>query len=317
MGRSLGRFSLLLFSLFTFFPLSLQAVSLSSKAQKSEMTWDGLKRTYVLYRPANLDPKVRHPLLLCLHGGTGTGAGMQKLTFDRFNELADRDGWLVAYPDGIGKNWNDGRKIDDEAHGKNLDDVGFLSSLIDLCVQKEGADPKRVYVTGISNGAMMTCRLACELSDKIAAGAPVAGSMPANLPATCSPKHPVSMLFINGDKDPLVPFEGGYVHFFRRKRGEVIAPSQAAADWAALDGCKDAPVTTSLPVKDPQDPTRVDRIAYPLSPNGSEVFQFVIHGGGHTWPGGWRYAGEWAVGKVSRQLDACDLIWDFFKRHSR
>ncbi len=281
------------------------------------MAWDGLKRTYVLYRPATLDPKLRHPLLLCLHGGTGTGSGMQKLTFDRFNELADRDGWLVAYPDGIGKNWNDGRKIDDEAHGKDLDDVGFLSALIDLMVQKEGVDPKRVYVTGISNGAMMTCRLVCELSDKIAAGAPVAGSMPKNLPAVCSPKFPVSMLFINGDKDPLVPFEGGFVHFFRRKRGEIIAPARAAADWAALDGCKGAPVTTALPVLDPKDPTRVDRIAYPPSANGSEVLFFVVHGGGHTWPGGLRYAGEWMVGKVSRQLDASDLIWDFFKRHSR
>lgn len=293
------------------------AASLSSHSQNSEMTWDGLKRTYTLYRPAHLDPKTQHPLLLCLHGGTGTGSGMQKLTFDRFNELADRDGWLVAYPDGIGKNWNDGRKIDDEAHGKNLDDVGFLSALIDLMVQKEGADPKRVYVTGISNGAMMTCRLACELSNKIAAGAPVAGSMPKNLPAVCSPKFPVPMLFINGDKDPLVPFEGGFVHFFRRKRGEIIAPAQAAADWAALDGCKGAPVTTALPVKDPKDPTRVDRIAYPRSANGSEVLFFVVHGGGHTWPSGMKYAGEWAVGKVSRQLDTCDLLWDFFKRHSR
>lgn len=308
------------FHLFAFLLLTfsvLKAASLSSRSQNFEMIWDGLKRTYTLYRPSTLDLKAKHPLLLCLHGGTGTGSGMQKLTFDRFNQLADRDGWLIAYPDGIGKNWNDGRKIDDEAHGKNLDDVGFLSSLIDLLIQKEGVDPKRVYVTGISNGAMMTCRLACELSDKIAAGAPVAGSMPNNLPALCSPKHPVSMLFVNGDKDPLVPFEGGFVHFFRRKRGEVIPVTQAASDWAALDGCKDAPVTTVLPVKDAKDPTRVDRVAYPASPNGSEVFLFIIHGGGHTWPSGKKYAGEWAVGKVSRQLDACDLIWDFFKRHSR
>lgn len=311
------RLAFYVFSFFVFLPFTLHASGLSSHSQNLSMPWDGLNRTFVLYRPANLDSAVKHPLVLCLHGGTGTGSGMQKLTFDRFNELADRDGWMVVYPDGIGKNWNDGRKIDDEAHGKNLDDVGFLSHLIDLCIQENSADPKRVYVTGISNGAMMTCRLACELSDKIAAGAPVAGSMPTNLPASCAPRHPVSMLFINGDKDPLVPFQGGFVHFFRRKRGEVIAPAQAAADWAALDGCKDAPVTQALSVKDPNDPTRVDRIAYPTSPNGSEVFFFVIHDGGHTWPSGMKYLGEWAVGKVSSQLDACDLIWDFFKRHTR
>lgn len=281
------------------------------------MTWAGLKRAYTYYQPSTLKTGVKVPLILVLHGGSGTGAGMQKLTFDRFNQLADRDGALILYPEGIGRNWNDGRPIDDEAHGKDLDDVGFLSSLIDRFISQYGADPKRVYVTGISNGAMMSCRLACELSDKLAAAAPVAGSMPTNLPARCAPKHPVSMLFINGDKDPLVPFNGGSVHFFRHKRGEVIAVRQAVSDWAALDGCKDAPVTQTLPVKDPKDPTRVDRIAYPAAKDGSEVFLFVIHGGGHTWPGGKRYAGEWAVGKVCRQLDATDLIWDFFQRHHR
>jgi polyhydroxybutyrate depolymerase len=125
------------------------------------------------------------------------------------------------------------------------------------------------------------------------------------------------MLFINGDADPLVPFQGGQVHFFGRKRGEVIPVMEAVRIWAQLDGCKGAPVTESLPPKDPKDPTRVDKVTYPVSKNGSEVVAYVIHGGGHTWPNGLRYLGEWAVGKVSHQLDATDVIWEFFKRHSR
>jgi polyhydroxybutyrate depolymerase len=189
--------------------------------------------------------------------------------------------------------------------------------LIDEMVQIENADPKRVYVTGISNGAMMCHRLACELSAKIAAIAPVAGSMPTNLPQKCRPVNPVSVLMINGDKDPLVPFEGGTVHFFNRKRGEVISVADTARHWALMDGCDGNATTVTLPVEDVKDPTRVDRVTYPTAPSGAEVFLFVVHGGGHTWPSGLKYLGEWAVGKVSHQLQATDLIWDFFKRHHR
>jgi polyhydroxybutyrate depolymerase len=293
--------------------------SLTSSTQSGSLQWGGLTRTYLYYRPASSPSfPAKLPLVFVLHGGSGRPQGMERLTFNRFNELADRDGFIVIYPAGVGHNWNDGRNVPESpAFRDNIDDVGFISALIDRFLNDFGGDPHRVYVTGISNGAIFSTRLACELSDKIAAAAPVAGSMPANLPARCSPKFPVSMLFINGDKDPLVPFEGGYVHFFSRKRGEVIPVEKAAGDWALLDGCSGEPVTQALPVKDPGDPTRVDRIAYPVSQNGSEVLLYVVHGGGHTWPGGLRYAGEWIVGRVSRQLDATDLIWDFFKRHSR
>ena len=125
------------------------------------------------------------------------------------------------------------------------------------------------------------------------------------------------MLFINGDKDPLVPFNGGQVHFFNRKRGEIIPVAEAARIWAKLDGCKSEPITEILPVKDSKDPTRVEKISYPSSKDHKDVLLYVIHGGGHTWPNGLRYLGEWAVGKVSHQLDATDVIWEFFKKHAR
>jgi polyhydroxybutyrate depolymerase len=290
---------------------------LSAKPKWGHLQVGGLQRDYIYYIPAKAPVKPL-PLILVLHGGTGKPEGMEKLTFNRFNELADQDPAIIVYPAGIDHNWNDGREdVSSTAFKENIDDVGFISKLIDEMVQIENADPHRVYVTGISNGAIMANRLACELSDKIAAIAPVSGSMPVNLPAVCSPKYPVSVLMINGDKDPLVPFEGGTVHFFNRKRGQIISAPQTAAHWAQMDRCLGNPVTVALPVKDPQDPTRVDRITYPSAKNGAEVFLFVIHGGGHTWPDGLRYLGEWAVGKVSHQLAATDLIWDFFKRHSR
>ncbi len=293
-------------------------VQLSAKTQSGSIAVGGLKRTFLYYIPSYSRDLNLLPLVLVLHGGSGNPESMEKLTFNRFNELADRDGTIVVYPAGIDKNWNDGRNVpESKAFRENIDDVGFISALIDHFVANFKANPQYVYVTGISNGGIFSTRLACELSNKIAAAAPVAGSMPSNLPASCTPKFPVSMLFINGDKDPLVPFNGGQVHFFRRKRGEVIPVSEAARIWAKLDGCKNAPVSEVLPVKDPKDPTRVEKISYLSSKNHKDVSLYVIHGGGHTWPNGLRYAGEWAVGKVSHQLDATDVIWDFFKRHSR
>ncbi len=292
-------------------------VKLSAKPKWGHIQVGQLKRDYIYYIPAKAPVKPL-PLILVLHGGTGKPEGMEKLTYNRFNELADEDNAIIVYPAGIDHNWNDGRNdVSSKAFQENVDDVGFISKLIDEMVNIENADPHRVYVTGISNGAMMCNRLACELSDKIAAIAPVAGSMPANLPDRCQPKFPVSVLMINGDKDPLVPFEGGDVHFFKHKRGQVIPVQDTALHWAVLDGCPNNPTRAPLPVKDLRDLTRVERVVYPPSKSGAEVFLFIVHGGGHTWPGGLPYLGEWAVGKVSRQLDATDLIWDFFKRHER
>jgi polyhydroxybutyrate depolymerase len=318
--RSLTSIVLILFFSFALVSTSFaKDVHLSAKTQSGSFTFGGLKRTFLYYIPANAkDLQRKLPLVLVLHGGSGSPEGMEKLTFNRFNELADRDGCIVVYPAGIDKNWNDGRDVpESKAFKDNIDDVGFISALIDEFIQDHNADAHRVYVTGISNGGIFSTRLACELAGKLAAAAPLSGSMPSNLPGNCSPEDPISMLFINGDADPLVPFKGGQVHFFNRKRGEVIPVMEAVRIWAKLDGCNGAPVTESLPPKDPKDPTRVDKVTYPVSKNGSEVVAYVIHGGGHTWPNGWRYLGEWAVGKVSHQLDATDVIWEFFKRHSR
>jgi polyhydroxybutyrate depolymerase len=243
---------------------------------------------------------------------------MQILTFNRFNELADRDGFIALYPDGVGKVWNDGRKIQGEmAHREKIDDLGFLSALIDQFENQFGADPRRVYVTGISNGAMMSTRLACELSEKIAAAAPVAGSIPQVLMGACHSKFPVSMLFINGDEDPLVPFKGGQVRAFGQDRGEIIPVEEAARFWAQRDGCPPKPKEELLPNQAPEDGTTVKKISYAPGPSGDEVILYVIQGGGHTWPKGWKYAGEWLVGRVSHQLEACDVIWEFFKNHPK
>jgi polyhydroxybutyrate depolymerase len=296
--------------------------NIHGKDSTYSITAGGLKRTYLLHIPRTIDPGRSMPLLIALHGGGGTGQNMVKLTMGGFNELSDKNGFVVVYPDGIDRHWNDGRNNDQtgyQANHEKIDDVGFISALIDNLIKKMKIDPNRVYVTGMSNGAIMSYRLACELSEKIAAIAPVAGNIPQKLLPSCSPANPVSVLAINNASDPLVPFNGGDVTgpFGMRKLGKVLSASESVKFWANHDKCSATPVITIEPDNDPQDGTRIKKVTYIKGENNSEVILYIIEGGGHTWPGGSQYLNEKIIGRTSRDLNADKVIWDFFEKHSR
>jgi len=281
----------------------------------------GLKRTYLLHIPLTYDNTKSMPLLIVLHGGGGTGKNMVKLTMGRFDEISDKRGFVVVYPDGIEKHWNDGRNSEKSSYRinrENVDDVGFIAALIDHLIKGMNIDPKRVYVTGMSNGAIMSYRLGCELSEKIAAIAPVAGSIPQNLLLTCSPSRPISVLAINNVNDPLVPFEGGDVTgpYGLRKLGKVLSVSESVKFWVNHNKCSTAPVITYEPDKDPQDGTRIKKETYRNGKNNTEVVLYIIEGGGHTWPGGYQYLNERIIGKTSRDMNAAEVIWNFFEKQS-
>jgi polyhydroxybutyrate depolymerase len=278
-----------------------------------------LNRTFLIHLPF-LDFRRSMPLLIVLHGGGGNGKSMVKLTNGGFDRLSDKKGFIVVYPDGIDKHWNDGRNEAEtgyETHEENTDDVGFISSLIDELIRKYTADPKRVYVTGMSNGAIMSYRLACELSGKIAAIAPVAGNIPENLIGHCKPSKPVAVLAINGDSDPLVPYNGGEVTgpFGKKKLGKVLSAHESVMFWVKNNGCSSIPLVTDEPDIDPDDGTRVQKQEYINGEKNSEVILYTIKGGGHTWPGGYQYLGKWIIGKTCRDIIATDVIWEFFEKH--
>ncbi len=284
------------------------------------ITVGGLKRTYLIHIPPGHDKAKPMPLLIALHGGGGSGKHMVKLTQGGFDALSEKKGFIVVYPDAIEKNWNDGRsgeEAGDRAHKEKIDDVGFISALIDHLIKKLNIDQKRVYITGMSNGAMMSCRLACELSEKIAAIAPVAGSMPKNLYQSCSPTRPISVLAINNDKDPLMPFTGGDITgpFGRKKLGKVLSADENIRFWAKHNVCSSSPVITQEPDTDPKDGTRVRKEVYGNCRNGAEVVRYAVEGGGHTWPGGSHYLPAGIVGKTSGDIDANKVIWEFFEKH--
>ena len=296
--------------------------AVSGTAQKSSLIHDNLKRTFKVFTPSSINKSARNPLVIVLHGRGGNGESMLLVTRKGFNRLAETDRFIVVYPDGIDQNWNDGRKdqeANDRAHRENIDDVGFISGLIDLMILGYNADPTRIYITGISNGAIMSYRLACELSMKITAIAPVDGNIPYMLFPECSPSGHVSVLAINNMNDPLVPYEGGniYGHFHRVNLGKVLSADESISFWVKKNLCLTVPMVIEEPDTDPDDGTRVIRKQYTNETDGTEVILYAIEGGGHTWPGGFQYLPEWLIGKTSRDIDANEIIWSFFKRHSK
>ncbi|MDQ1332139.1 MAG: Esterase depolymerase [Bacteroidota bacterium] len=290
--------------------------------KRASITHDDLERTFHIHIPSSYDKSIQVPLVIALHGRGGNGESMVLVTRKGFDKLAERDGFIVAYPDGIELNWNDGRidqEANDRAHRENIDDVGFISSLIDILIKDYRIDPRRVYVTGISNGAIMSYRLACELSNKITAIAPVDGNIPQPLFPNCMPSRPVSVLAINNVNDPLVPFEGGeiYGHFHSIKLGKVLSANESIEFWVNRNKCATSPVVIEEPDRDPKDGTRVTRKEYINNSDGTEVILYSVDGGGHTWPGGFQYLPAWIIGKTSRDIDANEVIWSFFKKHCR
>lgn len=266
---------------------------------------DGLTRTFRVYVPENLPP-TPVPLAIIMHGAGGDGAGMERMT--RFDDLADAYSFIVVYPDGINTIWNDGR-LGDSRVPTELDDVGFLSAMIDLLAARLPVDTARVYAAGYSMGGMMAFRLGCDLHDKIAAIASVASTFPGYLLTNCETVPPIPVLIIQGTRDEVIPWDGV-------QQGAVpvyLSTAQSAVYWAVTNGCEETPDMLEGVDVAPEDSTLVRHIFYNECQNQADVEVFAIIGGGHTWPGT-----PLAVrgGAVSYDLYASAAVWQFFERHS-
>lgn len=269
------------------------------------LTFGGLQRTYLVHAPAGND----HPagLVINLHGAGATGGAQEAIT--NYDAVADALGFVVAYPNGIDQSWADGRgaSIPDR---QGVDDVGFLSSLIDRLVRDYGVSPGRVFVTGMSAGAFMANRLACDRADLVAAVAPVAGTLGAGVP--CAPSRPVSVLQFHGTADSVVPFGGGGMQG-RGGASDILSATEMAARWGAVDGCSSAPVEDVLPVTG--DGTEVHRFTSVGCADGTAAVLLQINGGGHTWP-----TGNFALpdaGLTTGATNASLASAQFFAAHGR
>ena len=266
------------------------------------------QRSYRLFVPPSIDPSEPVALVVALHGGGGNAANLERTI--GMNTIAEEQGFIIAYPDGSGRwedfllTWNAGNCCG-LALDRQVDDVAFLRSLVRHLSTEYPIDPRQVYATGMSNGAMMAYRLACEASDVFAAVAPVAGAM--NL-ERCEPEDPVSVLAIHGTGDRHVRFEGG--------QPEISLDSHARVDrsvhyamtfWAAHNDCDLEP--------EAHQNGSVRHESYPGCRPGLGVELLAIEGGGHAWPGATKFTPR--GDEPSQALDASQAIWGFFEAHPK
>jgi len=279
---------------------------------KGVLTVAGINRSYEVHVPASYGGREPVPLLMVLHGSSASGAVMR--LYSRFNECSERNNFIVAYPDSLGPYWNDGRvDMNSVSYKANIDDVRFISGLIDQLVSRYSVDAGRVYIAGFSNGGMMALRLGIAIPEKLAAISSVSGLLPKHL-SYLRPARPLPVMIIQGTEAPIVPSEGGKLD---GKHGEILSAVDTAAYWSARNECSTPVGVQVLPDNDPDDGTLVFRVTYSCEKSESEVVLLTIQGGGHSWPGTRIPLVQKKWGKTCMDIDATAVIWDFFSCHRR
>ena len=271
-------------------------------------------RHYLLYAPTRTQPAP--PLLVVFHGSMGSPGEIRAQTGYGFDRLADRDGFLVVYPQGYEGNWNDCRRAADfPARQLRIDDVGFFEALVARLHRERNVDLGRVFVAGVSNGGSFVLRLALERPDRIAGAAVFAASLPTDSNNVCAARSPPPpILFVNGTRDPINPFDGGEVTLFGfASRGEVRSAIDSVRWFAAREGAR-GPVTDRIDPADRSDPTWVERRLW-RGPRG-EVALLAVIGGGHVVPQR-AYRPPRLLGRVTHAIDGPAEAWSFFRRQPR
>lgn len=262
-------------------------------------------RRYILYVPKSYSPANKVPLVVVLHGGGGNGRGAAKMT--GFSQKADREGFLVLYPYGWGRfdetllTWNAGNCCG-RALDESKNDVQFIRQLVLFVKNQYSIDERRIFATGMSNGAMMSYRLACELPDVFAAVAPVAGALNTE---PCRPSQPVGVVIVHGRADQHVLYSGGAPEKMADSHPRVDKSVGFAADFfSSHNGCNEASV---------QRRGKLEIREFTCARAGLRVYS--LDGEGHTWPGGER--GYFGADSPSTEFSATDAAWSFFAEHPK
>lgn len=278
--------------------------------EKRPIAVGGVERSAHIYVPASYAKSSHRSLVLALHGGGTHGESMAR--FSGLNDTARQAGFMVAYPNGSGRTrriltWNSGACCG-YARRQQVDDLRFLAALIDDLVRRHGVDPHRIYVTGMSNGAMMAYRLAAELPDRVAAVAAVGGALDVD-PAMI--RGPVPVVHFHGTADQHAPFHGG--HGPKSAPGNIHrSVDETIQAWRKVNGAMNPPSEVEMPDK-ANDGTTVTRYVYASPTDPQSVVLYKIVGGGHTWPGQAKL--ERRLGPATLDISANEIMWEFFKSH--
>lgn len=284
--------------------LILAPLAARAELRPYRMVHDGIPRSYHLYVPDRLArfPGPR-PLVLVLHGGGGSAREVRYSTRGRFDDLAEAHGFLVLYPDALGRIWDTGSGEISARLDPRRDDAGFLKAAIAAIETDHRIDRDRVFATGVSRGGMESYALACGTLGLIRAIAPVAMTLPEASAAACATGAPLGFLLIHGTADPFVPHAGGPINLGRRDRDLVLSADATMAVFNRRNGCA-GPVGEIVGKVRHLDGTGC------AAPTGF----YSIGGGGHGWPGGRKVVPGRRAGPVNTDISAPDAIWAFFSR---
>ena len=287
---------------------------LQGSLQRGELSSAGLERRFSYSIPDELSQGA--PVVIIFHGSRGTGDRIRQATAFAFDALADQHGFIVAYPDAYARHWNDCLAVGAYAAKEiEVDDVGFVRSLLIFLRDQHGVDLGRVLSVGLSGGGQMSLRLAMEAPELIRGAVAIAANMPAPNNLVCEPVgQSVAVMIINGTDDRINPFDGGEVGWQGRfgRRGAVKSSVESAQYWVALAGYESGPFQHRYPDNVTEDNSVATRMVWADS-GLREISLITVHGGGHTIPHPKQQFPRF-LGPVNRDFSAADEIWRFFQR---
>ena len=277
----------------------------------------GARRTYLVHIPPDYNPQIALPLVVVIHGAFDTAGGMEK--FSGFSDLANRENFIVMYPNGMGifgflQHWNAGHCCGKAASDK-VDDVGFVAAAIEDVIALLKIDPDRIYMVGFSNGGMLTYRFAAERGDLLAAVAPLAASI-GGQPSEEEPEwripdpiQPLSVISLHGLADDDITYEGG-VSLHRGGTRTYWSVEKSIDFWVSHNGCNPKAADSYL------NSGSVHIKSWGVCSNDTEVALYLLENWGHVWPGRY-FTADLPEDDPLRNFDAAEIIWDFFKSHRR
>lgn len=298
------------------FIASVACASTKSENNSQEMIHKRIKvgnieREYYIHRPKVSSNKL--PVLFVLHGGKGTALARAKQT--GMNFFADRDGFITIYPQGVDNRWNSNLN-------SGVDDVAFFQAMIDEVVRFGGVDSSRIYVMGGSNGGMMAYRLACELSERLAAVVAIVASMPKDIVSSCRPSAKLPILIMAGTADPLMPYQGGLVAKGKGGGdiGSVVSIDETLNLWKNINLCQGQPSKALVADRDPKDGIITEIETWLNCAPGIKMQFYKMIGAGHGLPG--RSADKSSFsrmvgGKSTNDFDSSEVSWNFLRQFSK